>query len=200
MNLTARYKLLAVCTVSALGGLASADPVTNGDFTGGSLAGWTVTGSPTWYPWTGAAAGINPVDGVLAVYDDAFTGANTGVEGTSTISQDLTLTAGQAYKLTLFVASDDVELGGSPDNFITASVGGHTVLSALDYSDSPSQANWLELSGYFVAGSDGTLAITAYDNPDATYMTDVSVSSAPSPAAILPFVAGVIGLRRRRSR
>jgi hypothetical protein len=172
--------------------LSHANFVSNGSFAGGSLSDWTVSGSDTWYPWTAFGGGTGFFGTPLA-YDAVGTGANTGVQGMTFLTQWVAgLTEGESYLLSLDLAS------GSADNHVGASINGNTVFSAEDTSNLPWDTEWQHVSGLFTAGASNELVIEGFDNPDVIYMSHITVEAVPEPSCIAALAVGLAAVIRRK--
>jgi hypothetical protein len=170
-----------VCCVATTVTAAHANLLQNGGFETGDFSDWTVNGG-----YLGVTGGNYAHSGNYGVY-----WGTVGYEGT--ISQDITTVVGDTYNLSFYYAIYD-----GPTNEISAFVNGATVFDSFD----PALTSWTLESVNFVATSTTTdIEFGFRQDPGYSAFDDASVvqtSSTPSPAAIIPFAAGIVGMARRR--
>lgn len=119
---------------------------------------------------------------------------------TASVSQAVTLVAGQQYHLTYDLASrQGVGFGGT--NAVTATVDGVEVNGTVTGTN-----GWTSQGGYFVATNTGVqnLAFTATSldptSLDATSFVDrVGIEAVPEPTTLAVFCAGMALLKRRKN-
>jgi hypothetical protein len=211
-GLTSRFaKAVALVFAVALAmscGTASADLVTNGDFETGDFTGWTVNPNPG-YNFV-YVSGNGLVDQVTINANTgsyfAALGYNTGITGIGTVSQTLSTTPGQLYRVSFaYLAEGPSQPGTSPDNSFSASFGTDTLFSAFnDNTIGATATNWVPESFLVTATSSSTvLSFTSYNNPYYDALDSVSVVAVPEPSSLVALCGlGMAGLflvvRRRR--
>ena len=167
-------------SVAAFAGSASANMVTNGDFSTGTFAGWTSWGDPT----------NEFIASNIAAFGQNYTGSADASGG---IYQDLATVAGEEYTVSFVVGVDY----GARDDF-TAKFGGQLLLVIKD----PNGLGYVMAAHSFTAVATGSTTRLEFGfmSQDGWYWFDnVSVTATPAPGAVaLLGVAGLVGARRRR--
>jgi hypothetical protein len=177
-----KRSVYVVCCAAATVTAAHANLLSNGGFETGDFTDWTVVGGDL---------GVTNNSNYVHSGNYGLSWGTVGQEGT--VSQDITTVVGQTYDLSFWYAIYD-----GPTNEISAFVDGTQV---FDYFDPPLMP-WTYESVDFVANSTTTdISFGFRQDPGFSAFDDASVvatNSTPSPAAIVPFVAGFISLARRR--
>jgi hypothetical protein len=197
-------KILGVLTASALslaagGALAQANLVSNGGFETGDFTGWTESGPDFCVGASFACDGyVFPADpGPHSGTYAAYLGAD-GPGGTDDLlGQTLTTTAGQGYYLQFFLAAPTVFGGYSPSQF-TVEWDGDVVDAIVNLANN----SYVEYSFWVRGTGSDTLLFDAYNAPGVFVLDDVSVTSAPEPAAFVLLLVGMtaVGVAARRRR
>ena len=168
-------------SVAAFAGSASANMVTNGDFSTGTFAGWTSWGDPT----------NEFIASNIAAFGQNYTGSADASGG---IYQDLATVAGEEYTVSFVVGVDY----GARDDF-TAKFGGQLLLEIKD----PNGLGYGMAAHSFTAVATGSTTRLEFGfmSQDGWYWFDnVSVTATPAPGAVaLLGVAGLVTGRRRRA-
>lgn len=170
---------MAMLSIGAQVGIASADLVQNGGFETGAFSPWTLTGSGY------SIDTANPYDGI---YDALLT-------KTSTLSQNLTTVIGQVYMVTCYIAntggSFKVLWDGLSEYASTSNTSGYNKIQFL-------------VTAPNVTSTTSTLAFDfTTPNPLSTgsfHVDDVSVTPTPIPAAAWLLGSGLIGLLGLRKK
>ena len=192
---------LASCAVAGAG--HAANLIVNGDFSNPNVGGgWSEFASiPGWTSNTGdnLEVGTSPIYG-LSCYTAACQNLEVNANTFGSVSQTVTLAAGQKYALSWVYGGRNA---GGPQQ-LDVYFGGSLV--GVDNSDGAT-ASWTPNSVTFVAGSASeTLTFTSVNvggNPGyGNELTGVSLSAVPEPASWAFMLIGVAaigaGLRHRR--
>ena len=177
--------VFVACCAAVSVSAAQADLLVNGGFETGNLSGWNVPNSN----WLGVSTGS-------AFAHSGTYGLDWGPVGQQLyIDQDIATVVGAKYDLSFWY-----RINYGPTNEISALVDNTTVFDAFD---PPADATWTMESVAFTATSTSTnIKFGFRQDPGYSGFDDASVvqtsAATPAPAAILPFITGLIGYSRRR--
>lgn len=207
------HKSLLTLAILAIGGIAGAVSITNGDFEAGNTgftSGYAYvapTGNTVMYPQGVYTVATNPVDvhNLFASMGDHTSGSGNmmvinGENGNTQVwSQVLTgLNVGWIYKVKGFASSVHPD---SPGKLIW-DVDGTQIGSQLNLTSTVNQ--WEEMSATFTATSTSqTLSIInlnpAFQGNDFA-LDDLSIEAVPEPGTIAALGLGAIAMLRRRRK
>lgn len=222
-------RIAVLATVVGLPLVAHASPanlLTNGSFeaSGGSFAGWTITGGGT-TPGTGpqiiATNGVTsgPYGDVIPSDPFTFGPDPAGTHGAyfvddsanETLSQSVNVIAGQLYELGFDLYATRSGAANRNPFTLTASFAGVPITAATSASVVP-VSTWIHFSDTFTALATGpvdyTFVFTAGAQPakdvvvDEVYAVAGRVTPAPEPASLAGLGVGLLGLgmiRRRKA-
>jgi hypothetical protein len=190
------FAAIAVLFLGVQAGTAGADLVTNGSFGTGDFTGWNLSGDTSFAFVSSASAGAPSGSSYEAVL---------GTSGaTGSISQSITTTAGQAYTVSFWLASDDY--GKTPTTYFQALWNGtvKTTNPGLpNYSVGAFDYTQFVFTGVAAANTTTSTISFNFQNDTAYHLTGVSASAVPIPPTVwlfFPSLAGLIGLRSWKSK
>jgi hypothetical protein len=198
-------KLTALLIVASAAGIASANPnlIQNGGFEDPNLGGgWSLFWSiPGWYAdYNATSASVQPIEiGAGNIYGVTGYGGQQVLElnsnAPSTVSQNVSgVSAGKWYEVSFEYAQRAGDAIGQ-DNF-NVDWNGAKVASYVPSSTAMTTTTlWLQGGGADKLSFEGTGYSSLGGEID-----NVSMTSTPAPAAILPFLAGAVARLRRRNR
>jgi hypothetical protein len=168
------FKVSVIASLITLSAAIAATPaqainlVTNGGFETGNLNGWTSGGNGF------GSASSSSGDPTNSGSFSAVTAASNTFPGT--LSQTLSgFTVGNEYQLSFFLNTS-----GETPNGLTASVGGVEFLTLTNITTT----GFSNYTGNFTAlGTSQTLTFSAFNNPNASFLDDISVTDAPTARA-----------------
>jgi hypothetical protein len=189
MNIKSIALASAAAIAFAFSGSAKADLIVNGGFETGDFTGWTISGG---YPHSIVT---NPVNS--GTYAAQITGYSYSPDYTS---QTVTDTLGQTYVLTFSF----LQTNYTPNGF-TADWNSTPVYSE---TNTTSNTGYKTLSFDVVGTGSDTITFIAYNNPQFTYLDDVSlnpVAAVPEPSTWAMLLLGFAGIgfmayRRRKTK
>jgi len=200
MKYLAPTAFLAVCLASttALAGPSSCDAlagnaVANCGFETGSFADWTLTGSSFELAQTNNY-GIDAYDPNSGTYDAFFAnqGSTLGVASPSsdiTLSQNLSLTTGNTYQVSFFLAQDTPVSSGYT-NFFSATFDSSVLLTETAAPATGSGGvTYVQFTYDVIALGADTLSFAFQNDAGDWFLDDVSVTSIGSPVPEPPTIA-----------
>jgi hypothetical protein len=173
---------LAVLALLAGPSVSSADLIVNGGFETGDFTGWT-TGANS-YPEYIVTDPVNSGTYAAQIAGYQFF--------PNTLSQTVTTTPGQDYRLSFWRYQDD----GEPPIGLTVYWDGTPVFSETDTGFQPYQQFSATVTG---TGSD-TVLFSSYNDPSFTYLDDVSLDPVPEPSSLALLAGAALGLAGRAYR
>jgi hypothetical protein len=186
---------MVMLSIGALTGIASAN-VVNGGFETGDFTGWTLTN-------------IDPNNDFVFVIGDSLNPSLTAHSGNSeallgkagavgSISQSFATTSGQAYKVSFWLANDDINTANT--NVFQALWNGQVqIINPVLNPDLASDYTQYQ----FIATASGlssSIAFNFQNDPSTFHLDDVNANPVPIPSVIWLLgssLIGLLGIRRK---